>query len=293
MSENATSLRPPLITGDKTLADVTRDICAPMDGKPTGLWWAAFIVSVLALILGVVTVWYQIATGHRHLGTEQDRRLGVRHHELCLLGRHRTCRHADLGRAVSVPTEMANGRQSVGRSDDTLRRHVCRDLSADSHGTSVAGLLDDALSQHAWIAVGQLQIAAAVGRVCDLDLSSDLRRVLVRRSDPRPGHHSRSIKTRTATANHVHSVARLGRIGENMASLRNGLHAAGRIGDTAGVFGAHDRQHGLCHRRHSGMAHDDLSAVLCGGCNLQRPGHGDDADDHRPHRRCDWRTTSR
>ena len=56
MSENATSLRPPLITGEKTLADVTQDICAPMDGKPTGLWWAAFIVSVLALILGVVTV---------------------------------------------------------------------------------------------------------------------------------------------------------------------------------------------------------------------------------------------
>jgi Ni/Fe-hydrogenase subunit HybB-like protein len=63
MSENATALRPPLITGEKTLADVTHDICAPMDGKPTGLWWAAFIVSVLALILGVVTVWYQIATG--------------------------------------------------------------------------------------------------------------------------------------------------------------------------------------------------------------------------------------
>ena len=63
MSENSTSLRPPLITGDKSLADVTRDICAPMDCKPTRLWWVAFIVSVLALVLGVVTVWYQIATG--------------------------------------------------------------------------------------------------------------------------------------------------------------------------------------------------------------------------------------
>ena len=63
MSENSTSLRPPLITGEKTLADITRDICAPMDCRPTALWWAAFIVSVLALILGVVAVWYQIATG--------------------------------------------------------------------------------------------------------------------------------------------------------------------------------------------------------------------------------------
>ena len=34
-------------------------------------------VSLAALLLGVVAVWYQIATGHRHLGLEQDGRLGV------------------------------------------------------------------------------------------------------------------------------------------------------------------------------------------------------------------------
>ena len=63
MSEHSISLRPPLISGDKTLGDVTRDICAPMDRQPSALWWWAFIASVMALILGVVTVWYQIATG--------------------------------------------------------------------------------------------------------------------------------------------------------------------------------------------------------------------------------------
>ena len=63
MAESYTSLRPPLITGDKSLGDVTRDICAPMDRKPTALWWGAFTLSVTALLLGVVTVWYQIATG--------------------------------------------------------------------------------------------------------------------------------------------------------------------------------------------------------------------------------------
>ncbi len=63
MPETSSSLRPPLVTGDKTLADVTRDICAPMEGKPTGLWWAAIAVSTTALAIGVVAVSYQIATG--------------------------------------------------------------------------------------------------------------------------------------------------------------------------------------------------------------------------------------
>ncbi|MDA7980839.1 MAG: polysulfide reductase NrfD [Pirellulales bacterium] len=55
--------QPPLVTGNKSLDDVTRDICAPMERKPTGLWWAAFIASFSALILGVVAVWYQLVTG--------------------------------------------------------------------------------------------------------------------------------------------------------------------------------------------------------------------------------------
>src|SRR3990167_5208520 len=63
MSDMSASLRPPLVTGDKTISDVTRDICAPMDRRPTALWWSAFGLSSAALILGVVTVWYQIATG--------------------------------------------------------------------------------------------------------------------------------------------------------------------------------------------------------------------------------------
>ncbi len=63
MHEGKTNLRPPLVTGDKNISDVTRDICAPMDRRPTALWWTAFGVSLSALLLGVVAVWYQIATG--------------------------------------------------------------------------------------------------------------------------------------------------------------------------------------------------------------------------------------
>ena len=63
MSEHGPTSDLPLITGDKEIADVTRDICAPFEGKPTGLWWAAIAVSCSALLLGMVAVWYQVSVG--------------------------------------------------------------------------------------------------------------------------------------------------------------------------------------------------------------------------------------
>jgi len=53
----------PLITGDLTPADVTRDVCTPLEGKPTGLWYAGFLLALSALLLGGLAVGYQIAKG--------------------------------------------------------------------------------------------------------------------------------------------------------------------------------------------------------------------------------------
>ena len=55
--------RPTWITGGKTPADVTRDICAPIERGPTAMWWVAFSIALSALVLGVVAVTYQIAMG--------------------------------------------------------------------------------------------------------------------------------------------------------------------------------------------------------------------------------------
>ena len=63
MTEAPESLRPELITGDKSLSDVTNDICAPMERRPTGLWWAAFLTALAALLIGVIAVTYQITVG--------------------------------------------------------------------------------------------------------------------------------------------------------------------------------------------------------------------------------------
>src|SRR5512146_2890601 len=63
MAEAALVLRPPLIEGEKTPAQVTQDVCAPMEARPSALWWTALVVSATLLLLGVVSITYEIATG--------------------------------------------------------------------------------------------------------------------------------------------------------------------------------------------------------------------------------------
>ena len=63
MADAVLTLRPPLIEGNKSIAQVTHDVCAPMEARPTGLWWGALAVSSSLLLLGVVAIAYQIAVG--------------------------------------------------------------------------------------------------------------------------------------------------------------------------------------------------------------------------------------
>ncbi|HQZ40174.1 MAG TPA: polysulfide reductase NrfD [Vicinamibacterales bacterium] len=63
MSEQVATLRAPLIAGGKSIGQVTDDVCAPMEGQPTALWWGAFAVSFAVLLVGVAAVSYQVATG--------------------------------------------------------------------------------------------------------------------------------------------------------------------------------------------------------------------------------------
>jgi Ni/Fe-hydrogenase subunit HybB-like protein len=53
----------PLITGHKSLSTVTCDVFAPMEARPTLLWFVALFASVCLLILGTTAVAYEIATG--------------------------------------------------------------------------------------------------------------------------------------------------------------------------------------------------------------------------------------
>lgn len=63
MADLVATSHAPLIGGNKSAADVTRDVCRPLEGRPTPLWWISFLVAVSFLLLGVAAVSYEIATG--------------------------------------------------------------------------------------------------------------------------------------------------------------------------------------------------------------------------------------
>ncbi len=165
---------------------------ARCSSRPTALWWVAFAVGVVAAGARRRRGLVRDPDRHRRLGPQPHRRLGVRHHQLRVLGRHRPRRHADLGHPLPVPAEVAHQHQPLGRGDDPVRRDVRRRLPAHPHGASLARLLRLPVPERSRPAVGELPLAAALGRVRDQHLLHRLGGVLVRRPDPRSGDGARS-----------------------------------------------------------------------------------------------------
>ena len=56
-------LREPLVYGDKNYHDVTEDICRPIEGKPSKLWYIGFYISVALLLFGVYSVYREVTYG--------------------------------------------------------------------------------------------------------------------------------------------------------------------------------------------------------------------------------------
>ena len=75
--------------------------------------------------------------GHRRVGQQHPGRLGVRHHQLRLVDRHRPRRDADLRDPAAVPAEVAHVDQPLRRGDDAVRGHLRAALPADPHRASL------------------------------------------------------------------------------------------------------------------------------------------------------------
>ena len=56
-------VRPPLVEGNKDYHQITVDICRPVEAKPTRAWWIGFIISVLFLCFGIVSVTMEVIYG--------------------------------------------------------------------------------------------------------------------------------------------------------------------------------------------------------------------------------------
>ena len=65
-------LREPLIDGNKSYHQVTEDICKPLEGAPTPVWYLSFVAAVAALILE-----RSLARASRSLSRFQDYALPV------------------------------------------------------------------------------------------------------------------------------------------------------------------------------------------------------------------------
>jgi molybdopterin-containing oxidoreductase family membrane subunit len=63
VAEATGSRSPALIGGNKTLGQVSAEVCAPLQRRASWLWWLAFLFAFSVLLQGTAAVTYQIATG--------------------------------------------------------------------------------------------------------------------------------------------------------------------------------------------------------------------------------------
>ena len=63
MAETLSILREPLILGNKSYGDITKDVCSPMEQKASASWWISFLAASSVFALGVWAMAYQISTG--------------------------------------------------------------------------------------------------------------------------------------------------------------------------------------------------------------------------------------
>ena len=241
-------------------------------------WFFGFAIAFALLMLLNVTIGKLLLTGHRHLGQQRPGRLGVRHHQLRLVDRHRPRRHADLGDPAAVPAAVAHVDQPLRRGDDALRRRLRGDVPAAPHRPAVAGgLLAVPVSRTRW-ACGRSSAARSSGTCSRCRPTARCRRC-----SGSPGSCPTWRRCATAPQSKVgaddlrHAGARLARLGAALAALRDGVPAAGRHLHAARALGPLGRELRLRGVGAARLARHDLPALLRRRRHLLRLRDGDDA----------------
>ena len=112
---------PPVIEPGHTFESITSKISSIVLTKYQPISWVVTtaIGSCSSTSSGVGRL--PVPEGHRDLGQQHSGRLGVRHHQLRLVDRHRPRRHAHLGDSAAAQAGLADVDQPVRRGDDALR----------------------------------------------------------------------------------------------------------------------------------------------------------------------------
>ena len=61
--QKESEIRDPLILGNKTYHDISKDVARPVEGKANKYWWILFSLSLVLFIWGVLCMAYTIGTG--------------------------------------------------------------------------------------------------------------------------------------------------------------------------------------------------------------------------------------
>ena len=190
------------------------------------------------------------------------------------------------------PADRAIGDQPLRRGDDDLRRHVRADLPRHPRRPRLGRLLDVRRSRTRW-ACGRTSGARCCGTSSRSDLRHGLAAVLVRRPDPRPGHHARPRQDRRAGSGSTAFFA-LGWRG----STRHWQHYERAYLILAGlatplVLSVHSIvSMDFAVVAAARLAHHDLPALLRRRRHLLRLRHGGDADgDHAARRSASSRSS--
>src|SRR5688500_8065301 len=105
--------------------------------------------------------------------------MGLGYHQLRMVGWYRSRGYADFSNLTAVPPGMANRGEPCGRSDDDLRGNVRGPVPDMAYGSGVDGVFCSSLPKYQGFPLGELQLAAIMGRICDLNIFYRLASVLV------------------------------------------------------------------------------------------------------------------
>ncbi len=217
----------------------------------------------------------------RHLGRDHPHRMGLRHRQLRLVDRYRPRRYSHLRHPLITAPKLAQFDQPFRRSHDAVRRRLRGHLPRHPCRPPLARLLALSLSQHHG-SMAAIPQPAHVGRLRRLHLRHHLRSVLVHRPHPRSRDAARPHRQPNSKDGLRHALVRMARLRPPLASLRDHVSAARRIGHASGPLGSHRRELRFRGRHRPRLAHHHLPALLRRRRHLLRLRHGPDAGHPHP-----------
>jgi cellobiose-specific phosphotransferase system component IIC len=124
-------IRDPLILGNKTYHDITRDIARPVEGKANKYWWILFILSVILFLWGVGCMAYTVGTGIGVWGLNKTVNWAW---DITNFVWWIGIGHAGTLISAVVSSKMENGNKSFCRSNDNFWSNTSRFISCYTHG---------------------------------------------------------------------------------------------------------------------------------------------------------------